>query len=307
MSAVTSELSGLSQALVELVAKASNGVVAIKAGAYRTTSGISLGGNLIAAANHTVKRESGIPLQTASGAQSTATVLGREPGIDLAILRAEDLPVEPLPSRDLAAIKAGDLLAVVGLTTDAGPSASLGIMGAVGGSRRTWRGGTLEQFLRMDVNLYPSQSGAAVVGADGALLGMATPALSRHSAIAIPVSTLNRVADELLREGRIRRGYLGVGTQAVVIPASLRQKLGVDCESGLILLGVEPGSPAEKAGWQLGDMLVKLNGTPVVDVDELQAVLRGDSVGHRASALLIRGGEKVESEITIEERPTRGK
>jgi len=307
MSAVTSDLGSLSQALVELVAKTSDGIVAIKAGAYRTTSGVSLEGNMIAAANHAVKRDSGIPLQTASGAQSTAMVIGREPGLDLAILRVDDLPVRPLPSRDPAAIRAGDLLTVVGLTTDAGPSASLGIMGAVGGSRRTWRGGTLDQFLRLDVNLYPSQSGAAVVGADGALLGMATPALSRHSAIAIPASTLNRVADELLRQGRIRRGYLGVGTQAVPIPSSLREKLGLEYEYGLILLSVEPDSPAEKAGWQLGDILVKLNGTPVLDVEELQAVLRGDSVGRQASALLIRGGEKFEGAVTIEERPKRDK
>src|SRR3954447_1197279 len=270
MSAVTSDLGSLSQALVELVAKAADGIVAIKAAAYRTTSGVSLEGNLIAAASHTVKRDSGIPLQTASGAQSTARVIGREPGLDVAILRADDLPVRPLPYRDPAAIRAGDLLAVVGLTTDAGPSASLGVMGAVGGSRRTWRGGTLDQFLRLDVNLYPSQSGAAVVGADGALLGMATPALSRHSAMAIPVSTLSRVADELVRQGRIRRGYLGVGMQAVPIPVSLREKLGFGYEYGLIVLSVEHESPAEKAGWQLGDILVTLNDTPVLDVDELQ-------------------------------------
>jgi S1-C subfamily serine protease len=125
--------------------------------------------------------------------------------------------------------------------------------------------------------------------------------------MAIPVSTLNRVADELVRQGRIRRGYLGVGTQAVPIPSSLREKLGLECEYGLILLSVEPNSPAEKAGWQLGDILVKLNGTPVLDVDELQAVLRGDSVGRQASALLVRGGARLEGEVTIEERPNRDK
>lgn len=307
MSAVSNDLSSLSQALVELVGKASAGVVAVKAGPYRTTSGLSLPANLIAAANHAVKRDSGIPLQTASGAQSTGNVIGREPSLDLAILRADDLPLEPLAIREPASIRPGDLVAVVGMTTDVGPSASLGIMGAVGGSRRTWRGGTLDQFLRLDVNLYPSQSGAAVVGADGTLIGMATPALLRHSAVSIPVTTLSRVADELLKQGRIRRGYLGVGMQAVPIPRPLQEKLGVPYEFGLILLSVEPDSPAEKAGWQLGDILVALNDTPILDLDELQAVLRGDSVGRNVKAVLIRGGEKVNGEITIEERPARGK
>jgi S1-C subfamily serine protease len=307
MSGISRDLNNLSQAIVELVGRASVGVVAVKAAAYRTTSGVALGNNLIAAAHHAVKRDSGIPLQTASGAQSTASVIGREPGLDLALLRPDDLPVEALRSRDSASIKTGELAAVVGLTTDVGPSASLGIMGAVGGSRRTWRGGTLDQFLRLDVNLYPSQSGAAVVDADGALIGMATPALLRHSGVAIPVSTLNRVADELLKQGRIRRGYLGVGMQAVPIPAPLREKLGFDHEYGLIVLSVEHESPAEKAGWQLGDILVTLNNAAVLDVDELQAVLRGDSVGRKVKALLIRGGERLESEITVEERPARGK
>ncbi|MFL6447440.1 MAG: S1C family serine protease [Bryobacteraceae bacterium] len=305
MDAISSDLSSLSQALVELVGSASAGVVAVKAAAYRTTSGVVLGGNLIAAANHAVKRDSGIPLETGSGAQATANVIGREPGLDLAILRSDDLPLQPLPSRDPASVKAGDLVSIVGMTTDAGASASLGIMGAVGGSRRIWRGGTLDHFFRLDVNLYPSQSGAAVVGADGALIGMATPALLRHSAVAVPLTTLNRVADELVRQGRIRRGYVGVGLQPVSIPASLREKLALNHEGGLIVLSVEPESPAEKAGWQLGDILVAMNGTPMVDVDELQAVLRGDSVGRRASALLIRGGEKIESEITIEERASK--
>jgi S1-C subfamily serine protease len=306
MSTLSSDLSGLSQALVELVAKAATGVVAVKAAAYRTTSGVALGENLIAAANHAVKRDSDIPLQTASGAQSTGNVIGREPGLDLAILRT-DLPVEPLPPRDPVSLKAGNLVSVVGLTTDAGPSASLGIMGAVGGSRRIWRGGTLDHFLRLDVNLYPSQSGAAVVDADGALIGMATPVLLRHSAVAVSLPTLTRIAEELLRQGRIRRGYLGVGMQPVPIPTSLREKLGVGHEYGLMVLSVEQGSPAEQAGWQLGDILLGLNETPIVDVDELQAMLRGDSVGREVNALLIRGGEKVASEVTIEERPSKGR
>ncbi|MFL6416738.1 MAG: S1C family serine protease [Bryobacteraceae bacterium] len=307
MSGISGELSTLSQALVELVGKASTGVVAVKAAPYRTTSGVSLEGNLIAAAHHAVKRDSGIPLQTASGEQSTGTVIGREPSLDLAILRPDDMSLQPLPSRDPASIKAGELTAVIGLTTDVGPSASLGIMGAVGGSRRTWRGGTLDQFLRLDVNLYPSQSGGAVVDANGALIGMATPALLRHSGLAVPVSTLKRVAEEILKQGRIRRGYLGVGAQPVPIPASLREKLGLNHEYGLILLSVEHESPAEKAGWQLGDILVALNGTPIVDVDELQAMLRGDSVGRKVDALLVRGGEKLEGDITVEERPGRSK
>jgi S1-C subfamily serine protease len=194
------------------------------------------------------------------------------------------------------------LAAVIGMTMDVGPSASLGVLGAVGGPRRTWRGGTLDSFLRLDVNLYPSQSGAAVVDVDGKLIGMATPGLSRHSALAVPMATLQRVSEELLREGRIRRGYLGVGLQPVAILKSLRDRHGIEAESGLIVLSIEADSPAEQAGLQLGDVLISIDGRALEDVDDLQSLLRGDAVGKTVRAKLLRGGEPVESDITIGER-----
>jgi S1-C subfamily serine protease len=194
------------------------------------------------------------------------------------------------------------LAAVIGMTMDVGPSASLGVLGAVGGPRRTWRGGTLDSFLRLDVNLYPSQSGAAVVDVGGKLIGMATPGLSRHSTLAVPMATLQRVSEELLREGRIRHGYLGVGLQPVAILKSLRDRHGIEAESGLIVLSIEADSPAERAGLQLGDVLISINGTALEDVDNLQSLLRGDAVGKTVRAKLLRGGEPVESDITIGER-----
>jgi S1-C subfamily serine protease len=191
------------------------------------------------------------------------------------------------------------------LTLDVGASASLGILGAVGGPRRTWRGATLDHFYRLDVNLYPSQSGAAVVNHAGELIGLATPALLRHSAVAVPLNTVTRVLDELLRTGRIREGYLGVGMQPIPIPAGLREKVGFASESGLIVLNVVPGTPAEEAGVQLGDILIALDNKPVTDVDELQGVLRGENVDRSLKALFIRGGETVETELKVAERPRK--
>ncbi len=302
MSSIRTELTGLSEALVHLVAQASPGVVAVKAAPYRVVSGVSLREGLVAVADHTLRREDRVPVHGADGAQGTATILGRDPGVDLAFLKVEGLPLAPLKAREAASIRAGTLAAIVGLTIDAGPSASLGIIGAAGPARRTWRGGTLDSFLRLDVNVYPSQSGAAVVDAEGALIGLATPGLLRHSAVAVPVATLNRVADELLRQGRIRQGYLGVGLQPVGIPASLREKAGVDQESGLMVLSVEPESPAERAGLQLGDILLSLHGRSIEDVDDVQAALRGDAVGSTAAVALLRGGERIQTQLTISER-----
>ncbi|MGC2660537.1 MAG: S1C family serine protease [Bryobacteraceae bacterium] len=298
----STELSGLSQSLVQLVEQASGGVVAVKAAPYRVVTGLSLREDLIAVADHSLRREGRVPVQSSDSKTGVGVILGREPSLDLAFLKVEGLSLTPLPSADGGSSRAGMLTAVVGMTMDVGPSVSLGVLGAVGGARRTWRGGTLDSFLRLDVNLYPSQSGAAVVDVDGKLLGMATPALLRHSAVAVPMATLQRVSEELLREGRIRHGYLGVGLQPVAILQTLRDKHGIQAESGLIVLSVETDSPAERAGLQLGDVLVSIDGQALEDVDDLQSLLRGDAVNKTVKAKILRGGEPTESEITIGER-----
>jgi S1-C subfamily serine protease len=303
---VISDLTGFSHALTDLVEKTATGVVAVKAAPYRVASGLILREDLIAVSNHTLRREDRIPIQAADGTQAEATILGRDPSVDLGFLKLESGKLKPLTAVDPASLKAGALAAVVGLTIDAGPSASLGILGAVGGTRRTWRGGTLDQFFRLDVNLYPSQSGAAVVNAEGHLIGLATPALLRHSAVAVPLVTLNRIAEELLQEGRIRHGYLGVGLHPVEIPGSLRDKLGIASEVGLIVLSVESESPADNAGWLVGDILISLEGKAISDIDELQTALRGNTVGRSLKASLLRGGQLIETEVTVSERRKRG-
>ncbi len=306
MNTTKTDLSELSNAMVDLVSRTVMGVVAVKAAPYRVVSGVNLGNDLIAVADHTLRRQERVPVQAFDATQASASILGRDPRVDVAVLRAEGLNMKPFEVSDPATLKPGMLAAIVGLTIDAGPSASLGILGAIGGARRTWRGGTLDSFVRLDANVYPSQAGAAVVDSEGRLIGLATPGLLRHSAVAVPVATLNRIAQELLQQGRIRQGYLGIGLQPVAIPAALRQKIGDAHESGLILLNVEADSPADKAGLQLGDILISLDGSALNDVDDLQNALRGETVGQTVKLVLIRGGENVETQITISERVRKG-
>jgi S1-C subfamily serine protease len=301
----TTNLSGLSQALVQLINRTCQGVLAVSAAPHRVASGISIKQDLVAIADHSLRRNGPITIRQVDGTEAEATILGRDPSIDVAVLKVDGLKLHPLSPADPSTFYPGVLAAVVGLTFDVGPSASLGILGAVGGARRTWRGGMLDRFLRLDVNLYPSQSGAAVVNSEGQLIGLATAALLRHSGVAVPVSTLNRVADELLREGRIRQGYLGLGLQQVSIPQNLRDKLKTPAEWGLILLTVEPDSPAERGKLQVGDILIALDEHPVGDVDELQSALRGEAVGRTVKATLLRGGEPIELPLTVGERDSR--
>lgn len=296
-------LQAFSQGLESIVQTAASGIVAVKALAYRVSTGVSIAPNLVAVADHAVKREDKIPILTSTGQELKGTLFGRVPSVDLAFIKTDESNFVPLPAADSGSLKPGSLAAIVGLTVDVGVSASLGILGAVGDRRRTWRGGVLDRFIRLDVNLYPSQIGAAVVNMQGTLIGLATPALLRHSAIAIPVETMQRFANELAKEGRVRHGYLGVGVQPVALPEPLRAKVSLDIHSGLMIMLVNADSPAEMAGMQLGDILVSLGQQQLSSIEELQDALLGPSVGSTVPATVLRGGELVPLSVTIAERP----
>jgi S1-C subfamily serine protease len=142
-----------------------------------------------------------------------------------------------------------------------------------------------------------------VISASGKFLGIATSSLSRIAPLAIPVSTIDRVATALLEKGHVARGYLGVGLQPISIPEHLKSKLKLAEGRGLIALSVEPDGPAAKAGLVIGDILVAFDSKPVADTDDVQAALGADSAGKTLRASIVRGGELREVSVTIGERP----
>jgi S1-C subfamily serine protease len=299
------DLQSYSAAISGLVEKAGAHVAAIKSAPYRVTSGVIFRENLVAVNNHLLKREGKIPLHLPDGEAAEATILGRDPALDLAILQVSGAKWAVPQMEEDAALRPGALSIVVGRTLDAGLSASVGILGAVGGPRRSWRGGELERFLRLDVNLYPSQAGAAVVSATGRFIGMATAAILRHSALAVPMGTLNTTAHELLTQGGIRQGYLGVGLQPVSIPEHLRSKSPLAGEVGLMIVSIEPGTSAENAGLQLGDILIAAGNTSLSQVESLMGALRGAVIGKPMLFTILRAGEIMSLEIEIVARPGR--
>jgi S1-C subfamily serine protease len=298
------DLQSYSAAISGLVEKTGPYVAAIKSAPYRVTSGVIFRQDLIAVNNHLLKREGKIPVHLPVGEVAEANIVGRDPAVDLAILHVPGAQWVTPQTEEEAALRAGALAVVVGRTLDAGLSASAGILGAVGGPRRSWRGGELERFLRLDVNLYPSQAGAAVVSATGRFVGMATAAILRHSALAVPMGTLNNIADEML-SGGIQQGYLGVGLQPVSIPEHLRNKSPLAGESGLMIVSIEPGTSAERAGLQLGDILIAVGGTSLTHVESLMGALRGKAIGKPSVFSILRAGEVASLEIEIVARPER--
>jgi S1-C subfamily serine protease len=135
--------------------------------------------------------------------------------------------------------------------------------------------------------------------------GIATSGLSRIAALLIPSVTIHRVVDELLRTGHVARGYMGIGLQSIPVPANLREKNQTDNENGVIVLSVQPQGPAEKAGIILGDIFLTINGKPVQDIDDVQQALATTGIGDTLAVTLLRGGERTERSIVVEERPRK--
>jgi len=291
---MTNELAALSQELAAAVERAGRAVAAVHARTRFSSSGVFWRPGIIVTAEHTIRREEEITVTLPDGRNVPATLAGSDPGTDVAVLKA-DWSGDPAP-RASTALVPGNLALTIGRSQDSGVNATMGIVSAVSGSWRTWRGGRLDQYIRLDLTLYPGSSGGVVVNTAGEAIGIATSALSRIAGLAIPASTVDRVVDEILTRGRVAKGYLGLGLQPVVLP---------DHHKGLIVLSLEPEGPAAKAGVVIGDILVSLAGSPVEDTDDIQTVLESHPVGQTVQAGLLRGGAAHQLAITVGERARR--
>jgi S1-C subfamily serine protease len=178
--------------------------------------------------------------------------------------------------------------------------ATLGIVSVLGAGWRTPAGGQMDRYLQTDVVMYPGFSGGPLVDAAGRVVGLNTSALLRGVSLTVPVPTLRRVIQMLLAHGRVRRGFLGMSTQPVRLPAGLAQQLGQ--ETGLLLTAVEPDSPAEQGGLVLGDTLVALDGTPIRQHDDVLTFLSPERIGTAVLARLIRGGQVQEQHVVVGEQ-----
>jgi S1-C subfamily serine protease len=294
-------LLSLSNDLASAVEHVARAVVTVHARPRLPSTGVLWRPGIVVTAEHTVRVDEEIRVSWSDGRAAPATLVGRDPGTDLAVLRIEESDRPVAEVGDSADLKVGNLVLAVGY----GPRASWGVVSAVGGAWRTWRGGEVDRLLRVDLVLYPGFSGGPLVDASGKVAGLVTSGLSRQLELAVPASTVTRVVDELLATGRVSRGYLGIGLQPVALPEALRRLAPGSGARGLIVVRVEADGPAARAGLMLGDVLVTLEGTPLHDPGDVQAAIAGRRVGTAVTISLVRAGAHVEVAITLAERPSR--
>ncbi len=290
----------LSRGLADIVEALAPSVVRVEAGRRRSGTGIvwSTDG-VIVTADHVVDHDEHLAVGLPDGRTIPAALVGRDPTTDVALVRVQGTPLTPPAWLDPDTLRVGQLVLALGRpgrTVRAG----LGIVSALGDSWRTSSGGQVDRYVQTDVGPHPGFSGGPLVDTAGKVRGLNTSGVFHRMTLAVPVPTLRRVAEALLAHGRVRRGYLGIGTQPVPLTARLREQLGQD--TGLLVLSVAPGSPAERGGQLQGDIVIAIDGTPIRRPDDLMSVLGGERVGMTLPVRIVRGGQLQELKILVGER-----
>jgi S1-C subfamily serine protease len=300
---MSEELIEFSNALAEATERTAASVVAVHTETRGSSSGVVWRPGVIVTSEHTLRRDEEIQLTLPNGRVVPATLVGRDPSTDIAVLKCAEADTAVPLFGDVAALKPGSLTLVVGRTRASGPVAGFGVVSLLASDRRTWTGASLTPYIRLDIGLQPTAVGGAVVDAHGNVVGLATPRFARFGAIAVPASAINKIADMLLKQGRIPRGYLGVGLQPVRLPNAFRETLQRNEKTAVIVLDVHLDGPADKAGMVIGDILVSLGGQSITRLEDVQSLLAGDAIGKTLPLKFIRGGTVQGGNIVIAERP----
>jgi S1-C subfamily serine protease len=285
-------LSQISDAMRALVEKTAPRVVALNPGRRDAASGILWRAGLIVTADEALDDDNeGVEVMMPDGSVAAATLVGRDPSTDIALLRIE-ARFEPSGSfKPAAAVKAGHLAVAVG-RAGSGELAASGIVKESGGSWRSWAGGLIDRRILLDLALDRRAHGGAVVDAAGDLIGLAAFA-PRHRALVIPAETVDRIAERLATSGSIARGYLGAG---------LHPMRG-EGASGAIVVRLDEDGPAKRAGILVGDILVAWNGEPIRGVRDVFKRLGPDTVGSKITFDVVRANQQIKVEVAVGERP----
>jgi S1-C subfamily serine protease len=247
-----------------------------------------------------LERDENIKLTLPSGHVADASLAGRDPTTDVAVLRfqPDGLPVATTAE---ASLHAGHVVLAVG-NHDGAPLAALGIVALAGGAWHSVRGGTIDSLIRLDLALSAAAEGGALVDLQGRVIGM-TVLGPRRRALSIPSSTINRTVDQLLARGHVFRGYLGAGLQTMKQERASDGSQASGIRRGVLVVSIDPNGPSARAGMLVGDIVTAWNGQPIERVREVMRLLGPESIGSTVDLGLIRGGAPSALRVVIGERP----
>lgn len=290
-------LEQLSDELTTLVDQAARSVVHVLGPHARPATGTVFAPERILTVAGSVVSEGHAEVRDASGEARAAEYLGADPATGLAVLRVPGLSAPAFAASDT--VRVSQLVVALGRTRSGALAASAGTIAVVGGPLRTGRRRSIEQVVRADVRMHPLGAGGPLLDASGRVVAIATGAMLVGLPLFVPASTAWKLGESIAAHGSPRRGYLGISAQPVRLPDSLRA--GRSQETGLIVIGIASGSPAEQAGVVLGDVLVAFDGEPVEDHEALLSLL-GDRVGKAVAVNVVRGGEARTLTVTVGQR-----
>jgi len=298
MAESTNSLVALSDAAAHLVERTARTIIAVHGGGRWPSSGIHWRSGVIVTAEEVLERDEDIKVMLPGGRVVAASLAGRDPSTDVAVLRFQPDGLTAAPTADAASLRPGHVVLAIG-NHEGAPIASLGIVAIAGPAWHSLRGGTIDSLIRLDLALSPAAEGGAVVDVQGRVVGMAVLG-PRRRALAIPTS---RVVDQLLAKGHVFRGYLGAGLQRARLgrPSNGAPPSGTD--RGILVASIDPDGPAARAGLLVGDIVTTWNAKPVDRVREVMRFLGSDSIGNTVDLGLLRGGAPTTLKVVIGERP----
>jgi S1-C subfamily serine protease len=299
MAALDSSLLVFSDRVAELVEQTARSIVTVHGGGRWSSSGIHWRSGVAVTAEEVLERDDGIKLTLPGGRQVDASLAGRDPTTDVAVLRFQPDGLPPAASTNVL-LRAGQAVVAVG-SHEGGALAALGIVAYAGGPWNSVRGGTIDSLVRLDLTLSPAGEGGALVDASGQIVGM-TVLGPRRRALAIPSPTIDRAVDQLLARGHVFRGYLGAGLQAVGRRGAARND-GPSVPQGVLVVSLDPAGPAARAGMLVGDIVTTWSGKQIHRVREVFRLLGPESIGSTVALGVIRGGASTELQVVIGERP----
>jgi S1-C subfamily serine protease len=296
-----STLTSFSNDLAQVVENASRFTVTVNARRRIPATGILYTNELVLTADHVIERDEDITIGFENGKETHASIAGRDPARDIALLRLSQ-PAEVTAKKAASPARVGHLVVALGRPGSGGIEASMGMVNALGGPVRIGHGSVLEQYIQTDAYPYPGFSGGPLVNLEGEVLGLNTSGLASGSLIAIPVADAYEAASSLASHGKIRRGYLGIRSQPVHLAPAQSAITGRQQSTGLLIVSVDENSPAAEASLMTGDILVGVNQQPVTEHEQLQTFLGSDSVGATLPFDLLRGPTLTQVAVKIRER-----